>query len=77
MIDLKMTVNGKPYSEANLENEIFNATVEGIKESVTSCITPEEASNIDIEVSGSDLSSLTLTINGPDDIVAKIEAALS
>ncbi|EHR1014054.1 TPA: hypothetical protein NJ344_003659 [Vibrio parahaemolyticus] len=77
MIDLKMTVNGKPFNKANLDNEILNAVVEGIKENVISFVSPEEASLIEIEITGDEFNSLSLTINGRDDIVAKIEAELS
>lgn len=76
-----MTINGKPMTENNIKNEldkaVFEAAVEGVKESVSAVISAEEASQIKIDVKGSDINNLSLNINGPDEIVAKIEKALS
>ena len=60
-----------------LEQDIFKATVESIKEEAMATLTEEEASLIKIEVIGKDIESLSLKIDGPDDLVTKIEAALS
>jgi hypothetical protein len=81
MFEVKMTINGKPMTEANIKNELekamFETVVEGIKETVESAVSKDEALQIKIDVIGTDIEALSLNISGPDDIVAKIEAALA
>jgi iron uptake system EfeUOB component EfeO/EfeM len=77
MFDIKMTINGKPLSETSFEEEIFKGVVETAKEGIASAITAEEASKITIDAVGTDLEDLSLNINGPEEIVAKIQEALS
>lgn len=76
-----MTINGKPMTESNIKNEldqaVFVSAVEGAKESVAAVISAEEASQIKIDVIGTDIDNLSLNINGPDEIVKKIEKSLS
>ncbi|KJZ15016.1 hypothetical protein TW85_07170 [Marinomonas sp. S3726] len=80
MFEVKMTINGKPMTEANIKNELekamFETVVEEIKETVESAVSKDEALQIKIDVIGTDVEALSLNISGPDDIVAKIEAAL-
>ncbi|HDI3235454.1 TPA: hypothetical protein PMB67_003490 [Vibrio cholerae] len=81
MFEFKMTINGKPMTEANIQSELEKAmletVVEGIKETVESSVSKDEASQIKIDVIGTDIENLSLKISGPDEIVAKIEAALA
>ena len=81
MFEVKMTINGKPMTEANIKNELekamFETVVEEIKETVESAVSKDEALQIKIDVIGTDVEALSLNISGPDDIVAKIEAALA
>ena len=80
-MELKMTINGKPMTadniKATLEQAVFNAAVEQMKQKVSNVITDAEASQITIDVQGTDLQSLGLKINGPQEIVNKINKALS
>lgn len=79
-LDVKMTINGEPYTEATMRNEIergvMEAMINGIKEKISSVVSPHEAQQIAIDVQGSDLSSLSLSVSGPDEIVSKVRAAL-
>ncbi len=81
MFEIKMTINGKPMTEANIKNEIesmmLDAVVEGAKEAITSVLTQEEASQITINLIGNNIENLSLEVNGPEAIVAKVENALS
>ncbi|EGR3219706.1 hypothetical protein RGL42_002790 [Vibrio parahaemolyticus] len=81
MFEVKMTINGKPMTEANIQSELektmLEAVVEGIKETVESTVSKDEASQVTIDVIGTDIEDLSLEISGPDEIVAKIEAALA
>ena len=81
MFEIKMTINGKPMTQANIENEIdrmmFDAVVETAKDAVTSTLTEAECSQISIDVIGQDINNLSLDIKGPEEIVRKVECALS
>ncbi|MCF7496484.1 hypothetical protein L3V35_15665 [Vibrio sp. L5-1] len=81
MFQVEMTINGKPMTKANIQNELekamLEAVVEGIKETVESAISKDEALQIKIDVVGNDIEDLSLKISGPDDIVVKIEAVLA
>ncbi|PML91942.1 hypothetical protein [Vibrio breoganii] len=81
MFEVKMTINGKPMTEANIQNELekamLEAVIEGIKETVESAVSKDEALQIKIDVIGTDIETLSLNISGPDEIVAKVEAALA
>jgi hypothetical protein len=81
MFEVEMTINGKPATEANIENEIdravFDAVISGLRETITSTITPAEARQISIDFQGNNIQSLSANISGPDEIVKKVEAALA
>ncbi|WP_146489934.1 hypothetical protein [Vibrio sp. T20] len=81
MFQVEMTINGKPMTEANIQNELekamLEAAVEGIKETVESAISKDEALQIKIDIIGNNIEELSLKIIGPDEIVAKIEAVLA
>lgn len=81
MFDITMTINGKPASKANmmdaLEQAMFETTVEAVKEKIKKVISAAEASQIKVDVVGKDISNLSLNINGPEEIVNKIQAALA
>lgn len=81
MFQVEMTINGKPMTEANIQNELekamLEAAVEGIKETVEFAISKDEALQIKIDIIGNNIEGLSLKIIGPDEIVAKIEAVLA
>ncbi|TMO35969.1 hypothetical protein CWC26_16935 [Pseudoalteromonas sp. S4488] len=81
MFEVKMTINGKPMTEANIQSELekamLEAIVQGIEETVQSVVSNDEASQITVNVIGTDIEDLSLNITGPDEIVAKVEAALA
>lgn len=80
-MELKMTINGKPMTSSNikatLEQAVFNAAVEQMKQKVSNAITAAEAAQISIDVQGTDLKNLGLKVTGPQEIVDKINKALS
>lgn len=80
MFDVKMTINGKPATEANikdaLEQAMVEAAVAAVKEKIAAAISAEEASQITIDVAGEDIGNLSLSVKGPEEIVNKINDAL-
>jgi len=81
MFEIKMTVNGKPVSEASfrdeLEKMVFNGVVESATNAVKCTLNSDESSQITINVVGTDIEKLSLDIQGPEEIVAKVKQALS
>lgn len=81
MFDIKMTINGKPATEANIKDALGQAMVEAaiaeVKEKIAAAITAEEASRITIDVTGEDIKNLSLSVKGPEEIVNKINDALA
>lgn len=81
MFDFKMTINGKPMMQANIKSEIdkmmFDAVVESVTEAITSALTEAEAAEITIDLIGNDIQNLSFDVKGPEDIVRKVENALS
>ncbi len=78
---IKFTLNGKNISANNIKPSIeqimFNSAIEQIKNKVVASITEKEASEISIDVIGTNLESLNLNISGPKEIVDKIKASLN
>ncbi|KKK55019.1 hypothetical protein LCGC14_3078800 [marine sediment metagenome] len=58
--------------QSELEKAMLEAIVKGIKETVESVVSNDEASQITVNV----IEDLSLNITGPDEIVAEVEAAL-
>lgn len=81
MIDIKMTINGKPVTEAKikdaLEQAMVEAAVAAVKEKIAVAITVEEASEIIIDVVGDGIENLSLNVEGTGEIVNKINDALA
>ena len=81
MFEIKMTVNGKPFNQFNFKNEIEKTIFEGVAETAKNAIleslNEDEQSQISIDVIGDSLESLSLKFKGPDEIVAKVEKAMS
>ncbi len=79
MFDLKVTINGKPLTEAtlrnDLENSILQAAIETVTEQIMSALTPEEAQQITLNFQG-DLDNFSVNISGDDDVVEKAVEAL-
>lgn len=80
MFKVKFTINGKPLTQANLENElekgIIKAAIETIEERIRAAISQDEANKITADVIAKDIHHLSLSVDGPEDIVRKIKAAL-
>ena len=80
MFDVEITINGRPATEANIKDELEKATLEamidGLKETITSTITPQEARQISIDLVSAKLGDVSFKISGPDEIVRKVETAL-
>lgn len=58
--------------QSELEKAMLEAIVKGIKETVESVVSNDEASQITVNV----IEDLSLNITGPDEIAAEVEAAL-
>lgn len=81
MFNIKMTINGKPPTEANLKNELEQSMIEAavaeVKEKIAAAITAEEASKITIDVLADGIENLSLNVNGPDEIIDKVNKVLA
>lgn len=81
MSGVTMTINGKPATEANikdaLERAMFETAVGALKGKINDAISKEEASQITVNVLGKGIGDLSLNINGPEEIVNRIKAALA
>ncbi len=81
MFNVKMTINGKAATQSNFRNEIeksvFTSLIAQIKEKIQKTITSSESSQITIDIKGHDIKSLGVNVNGPKEIVDKINKALS
>ena len=68
-------------TKANIESEIdmmmLNAVAQSAKETVTSVLTEEEASEITLDLIGHKLDDLSLEVQGPEKLVKKVEAVLA
>lgn len=81
MLEIKMTVNGKPYSEDTLQNEIENAIIKSVIANITdqihSALSAAETAQITLNFKGTIGEDFGVEIDGPDDLVAKAAAALN
>lgn len=81
MFDIKMTINGKPATGANIRSElqgaVFESVVNAVKEKIAAAITDEEARQITIDVVGNDIKDLSFNVKGPTNIADKIRALLA
>lgn len=80
MFEIKMTINGKPLTEANFTSEfdkmIAEASLDSMKEHISSVLSEDEASKLTIELEGP-IENLSVNVKGPEDIVTKLESTLS
>ena len=81
MFNVKVTINGKPATQANIRNELektmLEAAIEAVQTAIRTALTPSEAQQITVDFQGRGLDNLSAKIGGPDDLVAKVNAALS
>ena len=81
MFDVKMTINGKPATEANIKNEseqaVMKVLVANVKERIKSAITPIEAQQITINIAVTSFGKLSVNVNGPQDILNKVQTAMN
>jgi hypothetical protein len=82
MFEIKMTINGKPFTEANLKYALerapsYKAMISGFKEKVSKVLTAEEAAQITIDVQGNGINDLSFIVKGPEDIANKTKKAFS
>lgn len=79
MIGIKITINGKPLTETNFTNEfdkmMAEASLDSIKEHISSELSEDEASQLTIELEGA-IENLSVSVKGPEDIVKKLENTL-
>lgn len=79
MIKVTCEIGGKRFDindSAGIGSAIFQGVVDRAIAVATKVLTPEETGRITINVVGDSLDDVSLHINGPTEIVEKIEAAL-
>lgn len=79
MVDIKMTINGKPFSEQAFQNEMEKASLENaadqIKEVIRSALSSSEFAQITLDFKGT-IDDFGVEIKGPDEITEKAQLAL-
>lgn len=79
MINVTCEIGGKKIDISDkvaIKNAMFQAVVDRAIGVATQVLTPEETAQITIKVVGDSLDDVSLNINGPEEIVDKIKAAL-
>lgn len=79
MINITCEIGGRKIDisdKSAVNNALFQAVVDRAIGVATKLLTPEETAQIVIKVVGDSLDDVSLSINGPGDLVDKIKAAL-
>lgn len=79
MFTITCTINGQTIDINNssaIDRAILSGVIDKATDVVRAKLTEEEQSKITIAVKGTSLDHLTLNVSGPDEIIAKIKAAL-
>lgn len=81
MINISFEINGKRITPDQVGDALEAAMLKGVAEKATevvkSKLSPEEQSQISIEIVGTSLEDLSLHATGPQEILDKIKAGLS
>ncbi|WCE93551.1 hypothetical protein [Acidithiobacillus ferriphilus] len=80
MIDIKMTINGRPLTSDNFRDELEKLAIESIKDGIRKQLSgiPHELNGkrLIVEVVGTDLHHLSIQLSGPDELVKRAKSAL-
>jgi hypothetical protein len=79
VFEIKMTINGKPFSEQTFQDEMEKAILqnaaEQIKEIIRSSLSVSEFAQIKLNFKGT-VDNFGVEIDGPEEIIEKAQAAL-
>lgn len=77
MNQLKHTINGKPQTGKNLGDSILAMMKNGLQNKLSSILNPDEFDKITVDfISDSNGNITGQSIQGPDEILTKIESVL-
>lgn len=80
MIEIKMTINGRPLTSNNIRDELEKSAIESIKDHIRTLLAeiPHELNGerLIVEVVGTDLHNLSVHLSGPDELVQRAQSAL-
>lgn len=80
MIEITMTINGRPLTSSSLKDELEKAALESVKENIREQLShvPHEldGERLIVEIVGPDLHSLSVQLSGPDSLVEQAKVAL-
>lgn len=80
MIEIKMTINGRPLTSDNLRDELEKAAIESIKDNIRNQLMgiPHEQNGerLTVEVVGSDFHNLSIHFSGPEELVQRAKSVL-
>ena len=80
MIDIKMTINGRPFTTDNFHNELEKAVLGQILGHVQNQLqdVPAELNGekLMVELLGDDLDNLSVKLSGPDELIEQARPAL-
>lgn len=80
MIEIKMTINGRPLTECSFESEMERAAIASIKakvqEKLQSVPSELDGEKLIVKVVGTSLNDLSVDLHGPVELVEKAKRAL-
>ena len=80
MIEITMTINGRPLTANSLKDELEKAALESVKEHIREQLSgvPHEldGERLIVEIVGPDLHNLSVQLSGPDSLVEQAKVAL-
>jgi len=80
VFDIKMTINGRPMTEANIKSEldkaVFGQICEHIQQQLKDVPTELNGEKLTVEFVGTDLNNLSVHLSGPDELLKQAKKAL-
>lgn len=80
MFNIKMTINGRPMTEANIKSELDRAVLGQIREHIQKQLkdvpTELNVEKLTVELVGTDLNNLSVRLSGPDELLKQAKKAL-
>lgn len=80
MIDITMTINGRPATSANIHNELEKAVYESIRKQLTEKLrgigSTVDGKRLKVELKGSSIHDLSVSLSGPEELVERAKKIL-
>lgn len=80
MIDIKMTINGRPATSANItdavERTVYEATRKQISDKLRAIGPSSDGKRLQVELKGSNMNNLSVSLSGPEELVEQAKKIL-